>query len=87
MKSTLAIVSLALTIAFGAASALHARAAEPVYSTVYFSDASKTDAVGFTIEQCMVGDVVPGRLAGTQTAYFTSTIIYYCDTATGTILP
>ena len=87
MKKTLAIVSMALALSVGAASTLFARAVEPVYSTVYYSDASKSEVVGLTIEQCMVGGVVPGRVAGTQTAYFTATIIYYCDTATGSILP
>ena len=87
MKKILAIATSALVLAAGAAGALYASTVEPVYTTFYYSDASKTEVVGSRFEQCRVGGVAPGRVFGTQTAYSTATIIYYCDTATGSILP
>ena len=83
----LATVCAALTLTAGVAGALYARSIEPVYSTVYYSVASKTEVVGLSIEMCLQGGVVPGPVSGTQTAYSTSSIIYYCDTATGSIAP
>ncbi|WP_440959050.1 hypothetical protein ACFELO_02780 [Oceanicaulis sp. LC35] len=87
MKKMLAIASSALVLAAGAAGVLHARAIEAVHSYVYYSDASQTEVVGLSIEMCLQGGVVPGRVSGTQTAYVSSSVIYYCDTATGSILP
>lgn len=85
MKRVLAVATSALVLAAGAAGVLYARAIEPVYSTVYYSDASKTEVVGFTTEMCLPGDVVAGPLSGIQTPYFDAELIYYCDTETGFI--
>lgn len=51
---------------------------ERMYEYNYYSDASKTTQVGFSFDQCINGQVVPGQAHGTATQYYTRHVIGMC---------
>jgi hypothetical protein len=70
----------AAALAVGAMSGLTSQAgsAEPMFFYFFYSDASKTDMVGFRRDVCTNGYVTSGPVAGYVTAYYDTELIGQC---------
>ena len=78
MRGGIAILSLAFsTLAVGASQAGAQQIGEPVYTYVYFSDATHSTQVGVSQGQCSLNGV-QYSLTGSHSAYFTKTLSHYC---------
>ena len=85
MRRHIAIFSLAFcTLAVGASQAGAQQAVEPVYTYVYFSDATHSVQVGVMHGQCSPTGV-KYALSGSHSSYFSKSLSHYCDPATGAV--
>lgn len=79
MRKPIAILSLALaTLAVGAGQAGAQQSGTPVYTTVYFSDATHSTQVGIIRGRCTYNGGVQYTLQGSQSAYSEEELSFYC---------
>ncbi|MEP3071636.1 hypothetical protein [Maricaulis sp.] len=78
IRKTLVAAGAILVAGGGTAIAWTVGDYNPYYEYTYFSDASKTEVVGWMDETCVNNQILPGQAVGTQTPYWHRSLLGNC---------